>query len=427
MGRYETLKILSIMDKKPDDQRNLSVIVTSSFIKSHPSIEIIKKTLESLKFINHHDFELFITHDYSAEDNFFAYIENLKNYLKKSNYPDIKILLSDKPVHLTGTIREAIKYVKTKYVLIVQHDLPFIKNFDVNKIISDMEEAPHIKYVRFNKRKNIKAVFDALNDLFGKEISCTNYTYTRTPAWSDNNHLCLTSYYENLILKECLDGRPMEDQLHGKSIDEKSHSKFGTYLFGKNHDGPYIEHTDGKNFQSDMKILPLMNSEEIVDLVSYLSKHTFMLEIGGGKSSIFLSKIVKQLVTLEHDRKWANQISDFGNIDHSSWDLHVVEPNWPQSHCFQPAEPGQFDNYVNFISTLEDNKFDIVLIDGRDRVRSTLASLPNIKQGGIILIHDFWNRSKYHSLLSNPGMELIEDKNSFGKIPSNTLVAFRKK
>ncbi len=173
--------------------------------------------------------------------------------------------------------------------------------------------------------------------------------------------------------------------------------------------------------------IPYMNPEEIVDLVCYLTKQTVMLEIGGGKSSIFLSRIVKELVTVEHDRGWANEISNSPDLDLTAWKLHVVEPNWPQSHCFQPAEPGQFDGYVNFISTLEDNKFNVVLIDGRDRVRSTLASLPKIKNGGIVIIHDFWNRPKYHSLLNNPQLELIEDKNSFGKIPSNTLVAFRKK
>jgi hypothetical protein len=173
--------------------------------------------------------------------------------------------------------------------------------------------------------------------------------------------------------------------------------------------------------------IPYMNPEEIVDLVCYLTKQTVMLEIGGGKSSIFLSRIVKELVTVEHDRGWANQISNSPEIFSETWKLHVVEPNWPQSHCFQPAEDGQFENYVNFIKTLEDEKFDVVLIDGRDRVRSTLASIPKVKKGGVILIHDFWNRPKYHSLFSVNSIELIEDSNSFGKIQTNTLVAFRKK
>ena len=49
------------------------------------------------------------------------------------------------------------------------------------------------------------------------------------------------------------------------------------------------------------RFLPYMTSDEIVDLVSYLSKETEMLEIGGGHSTIFLSKLVKKLVTIEHN------------------------------------------------------------------------------------------------------------------------------
>ena len=45
------------------------------------------------------------------------------------------------------------------------------------------------------------------------------------------------------------------------------------------------------------KILPYMTNDEIVDLVSYITKDTEMLEIGGGNSTIFLSKFVTQTTT----------------------------------------------------------------------------------------------------------------------------------
>lgn len=405
---------------------NLSVIITSSHIQSHPNIKIIKETIDSLKLINEDNLEIIITHDYSENVDFLNYLNNLKEYIKNLKYKNIKILTSDKHVHLTGTIRNAINYVKTKYVLIVQHDLSFIKKFEIDKIILDMEKNPKIKCVRFNKRENIKTGFDGINDLFGKEIECENYSYTRTPAWSDNNHLCLSSYYEKLILKECLDGKPMEEQVHGRSINEETHSKWGTYLFGKNYEGPYIKHTDGKNYTGQQKILPYMNNTEIVDLISYITKDTEMLEIGGGHSTIFLSKFVKRLVTIEHNSEWSKSIQDSLKNFNVDWTLYLIEPNWPQKHPFCPAEDGQFTNYVNFISTLSDNQFDVVLIDGRDRVKCSLASIPKLKVGGILLVHDFWNRKKYHSLIDVPELELIVDSNSYSNLESNTLVAFVK-
>jgi predicted O-methyltransferase YrrM len=152
-----------------------------------------------------------------------------------------------------------------------------------------------------------------------------------------------------------------------------------------------------------------------------------MLEIGGGNSTLFFSKIVKRLVTIEHNKEWSDKISnDIKSISKCDWSIHVVEPSFPQSHPFQPSEPGQFDNYINFISNLEKDQFDVILIDGRDRVRCTIASIPLLKKGGILLIHDFWNRPKYHSVLQLSELELIKDTNSYIN-SENTLAAFKKK
>jgi hypothetical protein len=118
--------------------------------------------------------------------------------------------------------------------------------FDIQKVIYDMEENDNIKYVRFNKRKNIKAGFDALNHLFGLQVKQKNYTYVRTPAWSDNNHLCLKEYYTEIVMKECLDDTCMEWQLHGKNENEELHKKYGTYLFGELNHPQVIKHTDGR-------------------------------------------------------------------------------------------------------------------------------------------------------------------------------------
>ena len=411
------------------ENNSLGIIITASYIQSHPYITIIKQTIESLQLINKKDIEIIITHDYHSDKKYLKYLIKLNEYVETLPYKKIRIIVSDKHVHLTGIIRNAIEILNTKYVLIVQHDLPFIENINIDTIMSDMNENPKIKHVRFNKRKNIKIIFDGINDLFGEEINCKNHTYTRTPGWSDNNHLSLKTYYSELILKECLDGKPMEEQIHGKSFDEETHLKWGTYLFGKNNDGPYINHIDGKNYGNIKKTLPYMNNDEIVDLITYINRDTEMLEIGGGNSAIFLSKIVKKLVTIEHDENWSKTIKsemEKSNFN-SNWELHVVKPSWKQSHPFSPAEEGQFLTYTNFILSLPNEQFDVILVDGRDRVKCAENSILKLKKNGILLIHDFWNREKYHSILNLEELELIKDTNSYIIPSSNTLAAFKKK
>jgi predicted O-methyltransferase YrrM len=173
-----------------------------------------------------------------------------------------------------------------------------------------------------------------------------------------------------------------------------------------------------------MEKIPYMTSDEIVDLVSYLDRDSEVLEIGGGGSTLFISRIVKKLITIEHNFEWSNRIKNrMASLSKKSdWEIHIVPPAWPQVHPFQPAEPGQFDSYVEFISGLEKESFDVILIDGRDRVRCFQSSLSLLKKGGTILIHDFWNREKYHSILDIPEINLIVKEKS----TSNTLAAFVK-
>lgn len=222
-----------------------SIIITASYIISHPSIEHIKNVIDSLKYINMDKNTLIIlAHDFSDKNKFKLYLQNLQKFIEDK--PNFKITVCKKHLHLTGSIRNAFQLIKTPYVLVIQHDLPFIEHFDINKIIEDMKNNPEIKYIRFNKRENIKKGFDAINNLFGYQLKSKNYTYTKTPAWSDNNHLCLSNYYRNIVLKECPDGQPMEFELQGKIVNEELHKKYGTYIFGEIGFKKMILHTHGR-------------------------------------------------------------------------------------------------------------------------------------------------------------------------------------
>ena len=223
-----------------------SVIITASFIKSHPSIDFIKCVIESLKFIHmDKDTQIILAHDYSDDIRFTQYLENLEKYV--SQFENIQIVVRNSHGHLTGNVRNAFRFINTEYVLIIQHDLPFVRDFEINKVIEDMKNNPELKHIRFNKRANVKLASDALNDLFGKQVESKNYIYTRTPSWSDQNHLCRSEYYRDIILKECNDGRFMESYLISKSKTEEIHNKYGTYIFGGLNEPRYIKHIDGRN------------------------------------------------------------------------------------------------------------------------------------------------------------------------------------
>ena len=225
---------------------NLTVIITASFIKSHPSIDFIRTVIESFKNINiTKTTPIILAHDYSENPLFKQYLHSLEIYIQDKQH--IKIIVRDNHGHLTGNVRNAFRFVDTEYVLIVQHDLPYIRAFDIQQIIQDMSHTTELKHVRFNKRKTIKTGFDARSDLFGKQIKSLHNTYTRTPGWSDNNHICRSDYYRNVVLAESKDGKPMESYLNGRCTDETSHDKYGTYIYGGLNEMAYITHIDGRN------------------------------------------------------------------------------------------------------------------------------------------------------------------------------------
>lgn len=224
-----------------------SIIITASHINSHPSIHHIKNTIDSLHFLNlKPNTQILLAHDYSSNYNFKKYLLNLAFYLIHNKLDNIKITIRPDFGHLTGNIRHAMKYINTKYVLIMQHDLPFTRHVDINKVINDMYHNPELKHVRFNKRNNTKFRFDAYNDLFGKQKKCNNYVYTRTPGWSDQNHICLKTYYTKFILRICKDGDFMEKTMHKRIKNKKDHIKYGTYIFGHIESKRTIKHSDGR-------------------------------------------------------------------------------------------------------------------------------------------------------------------------------------
>ena len=108
---------------------SLSIIITASFIPSHPSINMITNVMDSLKLIGlHGDERIILAHDFNANPKFKQYLDNLNFSITN---PNCVITTRTSHGHLTGNIRNAFDHVDSEYVLIIQHDLPFVEKFDI--------------------------------------------------------------------------------------------------------------------------------------------------------------------------------------------------------------------------------------------------------------------------------------------------------
>jgi len=254
-------------------------------VPSHPSSHHLDATLNSLSLLNIPDNStVVLAHDVGDRskcgEGYLQYLNDIA--LKYRGNKNIVITKTSCKKHLTGNVRKAFQYIDSKYVLVIQHDLPFIQSFDINKIMLDMKKNPEIKNVIFNKRQNLCIGDDAATnnndfDLFGHQLKCDNYTYTRTPRWSDNNHLCLSSYYNDIILRESVDHLPMEFCIfygnlkriyenNSKDMTLEAHRKYGTYLFGELSQDPCIFHTNGYPKNNDS------NTNEYLEYLKIINK-----------------------------------------------------------------------------------------------------------------------------------------------------------
>lgn len=123
--------------------------------------------------------------------------------------------------------------------------------------------------------------------------------------------------------------------------------------------------------------IPWMNYSLIAFLDDRLLPSMNILEYGSGSSTLYFSKKVNKILSIEHDLEWYNKVSelikDFDNVSVLHRDLGK-----------------------NYYSAGESDKFDIIIVDGRDRVKCFEHSISRLNDKGVIIL-DNSDRIKYAS------------------------------
>ncbi len=109
-----------------------------------------------------------------------------------------------------------------------------------------------------------------------------------------------------------------------------------------------------------------------------------IFEYGSGNSTLWYSKNVASVTSVEHDIQWFNKIKK------------IMPKNVRLYH--QALEYG--GDYSQFINQIDKN-FDIVIVDGRDRVNCLMYAIKSLKKSGVVVLDDS-ERESY-----NYGIELL--------------------
>ena len=137
----------------------------------------------------------------------------------------------------------------------------------------------------------------------------------------------------------------------------------------------------------DGAALPWMNYHIISFLEDRLTKDLSLFEFGSGFSTVFYSRLVGSVTSVENDKEWYRQISE-----QVAENVQVV---------FVDSDvDGDYCRTIN----LTDKTYDLVVVDGRDRVNCVEQSFAKLTDRGVIVLDDS-QREKYL-----PALESARDR-----------------
>lgn len=125
-------------------------------------------------------------------------------------------------------------------------------------------------------------------------------------------------------------------------------------------------------------------ANKMLEEIIAIGKNLSVFEFGAGASTIWFSKQtnITHLVSVEHDEKWRMEVA-LKQQSATSILIHMQQP------------------YNTAIDSF--GLFDIILVDGRNRVKCIESAIPHLKPNGILILDN--SERDYYA----PGIKLLSD------------------
>ena len=156
--------------------------------------------------------------------------------------------------------------------------------------------------------------------------------------------------------------------------------------------------SEGDAFGNDV---PWMTFEVLEWLESYLSSNKLIFEYCSGGSTIFISKRVKKIISVEYDKNWYHHVLNkmkWENVTNCALLLRQPEcdslgkEDYSNPRSYLSANPRysgmNFKRYARCIEKFPDEYFDLVIVDGRARPSCIYSARRKIRPNGYLLLDD---------------------------------------
>lgn len=183
------------------DKKDITIVIPTSVIASHPSTEIIEETIASAR---HHlpESPILIMIDgvrleqHNLETQYLQYIHNLigKALVKERN---IMLAPFGQFTHQAGMLRKCLEVIHTKLLLFMEHDTPLVKDEMIpwEICISAIADGT-VNLIRFLHEAEIHPEHQ---HLMRGQMIYKGEPFTMTTQFSARPHLTTKRFYEELL------------------------------------------------------------------------------------------------------------------------------------------------------------------------------------------------------------------------------------
>lgn len=138
---------------------------------------------------------------------------------------------------------------------------------------------------------------------------------------------------------------------------------------------------------------PFFSFEAVEWLNKFLTKDMKVFEWGSGGSTIYFSKKVNTLISIEVSPEWHDKVSKVlkkNNITNCQYLLKIPEasdsPNYPSNKLEHKGL--DFESYCKTIDEYPNGYFDLIVVDGAVRSFCIRHAFKKIRQGGFLFLDD---------------------------------------
>ena len=192
---------------------DITVVLVTSVLPSHPSTEIIDETITSIR---HHlpESEIILQVDglrKEQQDRKQAYDEYKTRILYKClhEWQNVLPIVFDEHYHQSGMMRKTIDLIKTPMLLYVEGDAPLTEDRIRWDRCLDMINSGEANTIRFHFEAQIPEPHKHL-------MLKTKGDFLQTIQWSQRPHISTVVYYRDVVLPNTEGRNFIEDTFHGK-------------------------------------------------------------------------------------------------------------------------------------------------------------------------------------------------------------------